>query len=231
MWARAACRPRCRPRISSVQTTRRDSLTRPCWLSGVSWNSPRLVMRSMRLRDAESIRLPRLPHSAMVDAKNEPGRPAPEVAEALWTEALADAGMPRSEFHRLNGVSVSEGGTRAQWFAPEELVSAHISSALDLSTDDWTSVDLPPLLQKHRIVIAPILNVQAELVEAAFAAKVRHEIEHARQSKESDPEIFRLSGLTYEIWRRESPGTLDARRPRPPRGRPAPRAPGPRIAP
>jgi hypothetical protein len=59
---------------------------------------------------------------------------------------------------------------------------------------------------KHRIAIASIVGRQPEIAEAAFAALVRHELEHARQWKACGDEPFELCEVAFMVYARRKAG-------------------------
>lgn len=124
-------------------------------------------------------------------------------AEELWNEAIADSGLDLAKLHRFDAVRAVIEGAGAQWWAPE--VSVHEPPVqLELAADDAAAADQPPLLQKHRIATAPIVDLEPPLAEAALAAKLRHELEHARQWEICGPEAFMLMLLALEVHRRKT---------------------------
>jgi hypothetical protein len=93
--------------------------------------------------------------------------------------------------------------------APE--VSVHEPPVqLELTEDDAAAADRPPLLEKHRVATAPIKNLEPPVADAAFAAKLRHELERARQWDVCGPEPFMLMQLAREVHRRKTGGTTYA---------------------
>lgn len=128
-------------------------------------------------------------------------------AEELWNEAIADSGLDPAKLHRFDAVRAVIEGAGAQWWAPD--FSVHEPPVhLDLAEDDATAADRPPLLEKHRVATAPIENLEPPLAEGEFAAKLRHELEHARQWEICGPEPFRLMQLALEVHRRKTGGMI-----------------------
>jgi hypothetical protein len=128
-------------------------------------------------------------------------------AEELWNEAIADSGIDVAKLHRFDAVRAVIEGTGAQWWAPEGSVREP-PVQLELTDDDAAAADRPPLREKHRVATAPIENLEPALADAALAAKLRHELEHARQWEVCGPEPFMLMQLAREVHRRKTGGTI-----------------------
>lgn len=138
---------------------------------------------------------------------SEPVRPAPAIAEELWQAAIADAGMAADDFYRFEATLQTPQAPRAEWWSPGLPVGQTRPTGLELTRDEFRAADRPPLLDKHRILIGPILDVPPELIDGAFAAKVRHEVEHARQWSVCGIEPFRLArDFAPQVWRQEADG-------------------------
>jgi hypothetical protein len=128
-------------------------------------------------------------------------------AEELWNEAIADSGLDVAKLHRFDAVRAVNEGIGAQWWAPG--VSVHEPPVqLELTEDDAAAADRQPLIEKHRMATAPIDNLEPRLAEAAFAAKLRHELEHVRQWEICGQEPFMLMQLALEAHRRKTGGTI-----------------------
>jgi hypothetical protein len=127
-------------------------------------------------------------------------------AEELWNDAIADSGLGLAKLRRFDAVRAVIEGVGAQWWAPE--VSVHEPPVqLELTEADAAVADRPPLLEKHRVATAPIENLEPPLAEGAFAAKLRHELEHVRQWETCGQEPFKLMQLALEVHRRKTGGT------------------------
>jgi hypothetical protein len=140
--------------------------------------------------------------SAEIDANDRISRHC-----GRWNEAIADSGLDVAQLRRFGAVRAVVEGAGAQWWAPE--VSVHEPPVqLELREDDAAAADRPPLLEKHRVATAPIENLEPPLADAAFAAKLRHELEHARQWEICGPEPFMLMQLAREVHRRKTGGMV-----------------------
>lgn len=128
-------------------------------------------------------------------------------AEELWSEAIADSGLDAAKLHRFDALRAVIEGAGAQWWAPE--VSVHEPPVhLELTEDDAAAAARSPLLEKHRVATAPIENLEPRVAEAALAAKLRHELEHARQWEICGPEPFMLMQLARQVHARKTGGTI-----------------------
>jgi hypothetical protein len=130
------------------------------------------------------------------------------IAEELWREAVADSGLDEAQLHRFDAVRAVVEGFGAQWWAPG--VSVHEPPVrLELSEDDAAAADRAPLFEKHRVATLPIEGLEGPLAEAALAAMLRHELEHARQWEAvGGPEAFKLLQLASEVYSRKTGGTM-----------------------
>ncbi|HEX6664279.1 MAG TPA: hypothetical protein VF025_11440 [Gaiellaceae bacterium] len=130
----------------------------------------------------------------------------PMPAEDLWNEAIADSGLDPAKLHRFDAVRAVMEGAAAQWWPPE--VSVHEEPLLELSDEDAPAADKAPLLEKHRVATAPIEIPEPGVAEAALAAKLRHELEHAHQWEIAGPEPFMLKNLALKVCSRKTGGTI-----------------------
>ena len=94
---------------------------------------------------------------------------------------------------------LAQEGAGAQWWAPGESVR---QPPLELAEDDAAAAEAWPLIEKHRVATAPIEGLEPRVAEAVLAAKLRHELEHARQWEACGPEPFFLMQLAIEVHRR-----------------------------
>ena len=125
-------------------------------------------------------------------------------SDEVWRAAVADSGVDSSRLHRLEAVHSTEEGAGAQWWAPGESVR---QPPLELSEEDAAAADAWPLIEKHRVATAAI-GLEPRLAEAALAAKLRHELEHARQWDACGGEPFFLMQVAREAHRRKTGGTV-----------------------
>lgn len=102
------------------------------------------------------------------------------IADEIWRETITDSGLDSSKVHRFDAARAVTVGAGAQWWAPRESVHEPPVN-LELSAEDTAAADATPLVEKHRVATAPIEGLEARVAEAALAAKLRHELEHARQ--------------------------------------------------
>jgi len=129
------------------------------------------------------------------------------IAEELWNEAIADSGLDVAKLHRFDAARGVVEGAGAHWWSPE--VSVHEPPVqLELTSEDAAAADRAPLLEKHRVATAPIENLEPRVGEALLAAKLRHELEHARQWEICGPEPFMLMQLALKVHRRKTGGTI-----------------------
>ena len=129
------------------------------------------------------------------------------IADELWREAVADSGLDEAQLHRFEAVRAVMAGAGAQWWAPG--TSVHEPPVrLELSEEDAAAADSAPLFEQHRVATVPIDGLEPAVVEAAIAAKLRHELEHARQWEMAGPEPFMLMHLAWEVQRRKTGGTI-----------------------
>jgi hypothetical protein len=129
------------------------------------------------------------------------------IADEIWREAITDSGLDSSKVHRFDAVRAVTVGAGAQWWAPRESVHQPPVS-LELSAEDAAAADATPLVEKHRVATAPIEGLEPRVAEAALAAKLRHELEHARQWEACGPEPFFLMQLALEVHRRKTGGII-----------------------
>jgi hypothetical protein len=127
-----------------------------------------------------------------------------------WTSSGARRSLTAasSQAHStVDAVRAVTPGAGAQWWAPRESVHEP-PVALELSAEDAAAADAMPLVEKHRVATAPIEGLEPRVAEAALAAKLRHELEHARQWEACGPEPFFLMQLALEVHRRKTGGTI-----------------------
>jgi hypothetical protein len=129
------------------------------------------------------------------------------VVDDLWREAIADSGVDSNSVHRFEAIRAVSEGAGAQWWAPHESVREP-PILLELSEEDAAAADEIPLLGLHRVATAPIEGLEPRVAEGALAAKLRHELEHARQLEASGREPFGLMQLALEVHRRKTGGTI-----------------------
>jgi hypothetical protein len=133
---------------------------------------------------------------------------SPDVAQELWDAALEDSGIPPAEVHRFDALPPENEGAGAQWWAPGLSVDTATLTGLKLSKQDARDANRAPLIDKHRVAIAPILGLAADLTEAVFAGKARHELEHARQWNSCGVEPFSLMNLAIQVCARKTGGSV-----------------------
>jgi hypothetical protein len=133
--------------------------------------------------------------------------PPTVIAEQLWQAALDDSGLSAQDVHRFEA-EAREDGAGAQWWAPGLSIDVAAIQRLLLTESDARAANRPPLLGKHRIATAPIRGLSSDLVEAVFAAKIRHELEHARQWNACGDEPFSLLHLANLVCARKTGGTV-----------------------
>jgi hypothetical protein len=129
------------------------------------------------------------------------------IADEIWHEAITDSGLDSSKVHRFDAARAVTVGAGAQWWAPRESVHEPPVN-LELSAKDAAAADATPLVEKHRVATAPIEGLEPRVAEAALAAKLRHELEHARQWEACGREPFFLMQLAREVHRRKTGGIV-----------------------
>jgi hypothetical protein len=112
--------------------------------------------------------------------------------EDLWRAPVADSGVDPARVHRFNAVRSEWEGHGAQWWAPGHSVR---EPPLQLEEEDAAAADAQPPFEKHRVATRPIEGLEPRAAECALAAKLRHELEQARQWDACGPDVFGLRPL------------------------------------
>jgi hypothetical protein len=121
---------------------------------------------------------------------------AQSVAEE-WAAALDDAGLSSSDCVLLFSDLPPKSGRGAQWCEPGIEMKARAEDDL-LSDELVAEVNAPEHLPFHRIILRRVRD-DDRLSVARFSAKLRHELEHARQWTECGPPPNLLSELADEV--------------------------------
>jgi hypothetical protein len=119
--------------------------------------------------------------------------------EEEWEAALGDAGFSNAECVLFLSDVPRKSARGAQWCEPGIEIAAKADD--DLLTEQLVAeLNSPEHLHRHRVIVRRVLG-DDPLSVALFSAKLRHELEHARQWVDCGPPPHQLSDLADDVLR------------------------------
>jgi hypothetical protein len=109
--------------------------------------------------------------------------------------ALEDAGVDGREFHLLACPGAAVSSARAAWYPPNE----HLEEDDLLVGPILDEANSPDVIIRHRIAVFEDVDEDDPLEIAILTAKLRHEIEHARQYMACGHSMRELDAITSTV--------------------------------